>query len=130
LTVEQAMTRDYSTVPALVTLNQIVQERVLRGGQHSFFVTDALGRPLGLLSLQAITRIPQIKWRFTTAEETMTPMSRLESVDPNTDLLDALQKMEEANLSELPVVQQNQPVGMLIRENVLRYLRLRTQLGV
>jgi predicted transcriptional regulator len=57
-------------------------------------------------------------------------MSRLESVDPNTDLLDALQKMEEANLSELPVVQQNQPVGMLIRENVLRYLRLRTQLGV
>ena len=130
LTVEQAMTRDYSTVPALVTLNQIVQERVLRGGQHSFFVTDVLGRPLGLLSLQAITRVPQIKWRFTTAEETMTPMSRLESVDPSTDLLDAMQKMEESNLSELPVVLQNEPVGMLTRENVLRYLRLRTQLGV
>jgi predicted transcriptional regulator len=46
------------------------------------------------------------------------------------DLLAALQSMEAANVTQAPVLAQDQPVGLLSRDNVLRYLQLRTQLGV
>jgi len=129
-TVAQAMSRDCSEIPALISLNQLVQERVLSNGQHCFFVVDFNGNPRGLLTLQDITRIPQIRWRFTTAEDVMTPLQKLISVDPEMELLTALRKMDEQNLPQMPVMDQFGLVGMLSRENVFRYLNLRTELGL
>jgi Zn-dependent protease len=130
VTVAQAMSRECAEVPGLVTLNQLVQERVLGYGQHCFFVTDFAGQTRGMLTLQDITQVPQARWRYVTAEQAMTPFNRLVQNAPETDLLVALQTMEERNLAQVPVVQYNRPVGLLSRENVLRYLRVRTQLGV
>jgi len=129
-TVAQAMSRDCVEIPTLITLNQVVQERVLSSGQHCFFVVDSDRNPRGLLTLQEITRIPQLRWRYTTAEDVMTPLHKLISVDPDMELLTALQKMDEQNLPQMPVIDQFGPVGMLSRDNVLRYLKLRTELGI
>ena len=129
-TVAQAMSRECAEVPGLVTLNQLVQEHVLSYGQHCFFVTDFAGQTRGMLTLQDITRVPQARWRYITAEQAMTPFNRLVQMTPETDLLFALQTMEERHLAQVPVVESNRPVGLLSRENVLRYLRLRTDLGL
>ena len=93
-------------------------------------IADYFGQVRGTLSLQDITQVPQSKWRFTTAEQIMKPISRQLQVAPNMDLLAALQSMDEANVAEAPVVDREQPVGLLSRDQVLRYLRLRTELGV
>jgi Zn-dependent protease len=130
VTVSQAMSRECAEVPALATLNQLVQERVLVGGQHCFFVTDYTGEVRGMLTLQDITRVPRASWRYTTAEQVMTPFSRLVQVAPETDLLVALKTMEEQNLLQVTVVEHNRPVGVLSKEIVLRYLRLRMDLGM
>ena len=129
-TVAQAMSRDCVEIPSLISLNQLVQERVLSNGQHCFFVVDFNGNPRGLLTLQDITRIPQIRWRFTTAEEVMTPLHKLVSVDPDTELMAAMRKMDEENLPQMPVMDQFGLVGLLSRENILRYLKLRGELGI
>ena len=131
LKVGQAMSQDYSEVPGLMTLNQIVQERVLTSGQHNFFIVDyTTGEPCGMLTLQDITAIPQLKWRLTTAQDVMKPMSRLASVAPDTELLDAMNKMESDHILQMPVINSDRLVGLLSRENVQRYLRLRTELGI
>jgi Zn-dependent protease len=130
LTVAQAMSRDCARVNGLTTLHQLVQERVLTSGQNCFFVVDYLGQTRGVLSLQDITRVPQSKWRFTTAEQVMKPVGRHLQFDLDMDLLAALQSMDEADVAEAPVVDQDQPVGLLSRDQILRYLRLRTELGV
>ena len=130
VTVEQAMSRDCSEIPGLTTINQLVQERVIPNGQRCFFVTDFQGNLLGLLTIEDISRIPQQKWRFVTAEQVMTPFNNLTKVDADSELLVALKTMEEANTSQVPVVQFNRPVGLISRDQVLRYLRLRTELGV
>jgi CBS domain-containing protein len=129
-TVGQAMSRDCATVYGLTPLSQLVQGQVLTNGQHCFFVVDANGQPLGMLTLRDITQIPQTKWRFTTAEQVMKPLYRLLHLDPGMELLSALRKMDSANLSEMPVMYQDRPVGMLSRERVMRYLRLRNELGI
>ncbi len=128
--VAQAMSRDCVEIPTLISLHQLIQERVLSNGQHCFFVIDFNGNPRGLLTLQDITRIPKIRWRFTTAEEVMTPLHKLASVEPDTELLAALLKMDEENLPQMPVMDQFGLVGLLSRENILRYLKLRGELGI
>jgi Zn-dependent protease len=130
VTVAQAMTQDCAYIPGLTTLQQIVQEKVLTHGQHCFYVSDSYGGIRGMLTLQDITRVPQAKWRFTTAEQLMTPFNRLLRIDSSMDLLDALKAMDEAQITQAPVVQDERLVGTLSRERVQQYLHLRTQLGV
>ncbi len=111
-----------------MTLNQIVQERVLSQGQHCFFVTDFSGAKIGVLTLQDITRVPQIQWRYTAAQAVMVPLHRLITVEPDMELLAALKKMDDENLSQVSVADQFGLVGMLSRDNVVRYLKLRSHL--
>ena len=130
VTVADAMSRDCGEVSSLTPIHQIVHERVLTGGQHCFFVRDFDGQIRGMLTLQEITRIPQIQWRFKTAEQVMVPFERTVQIDPDTELLSALQLMESANVSQVSVVQHNRPIGLLSKDQVLRYLQLRTKLGI
>jgi Zn-dependent protease/CBS domain-containing protein len=130
VTVGQAMTRDCSEIASLTTINQLVQERIIPNGQRCFFVMDLHGNINGLLTVDDISRIPQQKWRYVTAEQVMTPFNNLTQVEADSELLTALKNMEEANISQVPVVQFNRPVGVISRDQALRYLRLRTELGL
>ena len=59
----------------------------------------------------------------------MRPFDRVVKVKPATELLTALQMMDRAKVSQLPVVDENQVLGLLSRENIFNYLRLRNELG-
>ena len=60
--------------------------------------------------------------------QAMVPAERLVSVTPDTELLKALQTMDDANLAQMPVLEDGMLVGVLSRENVLHYLRVRADL--
>jgi len=127
--VSQVMERDCPRVPRLLTINQLVEDHILTGGQRCFFVADD-ERLLGMLTLRDITQIPRPKWRFTTTEQAMIPLRNLVSVEPNTQLMSALQTMDNAKINQLPVLIGEELVGMLSREQIVHYLRTRTELGV
>lgn len=129
ITVGQVMGRDFVRVPSLVSLNQLVQDQVLNGGQKTFVVSDD-GHLAGLLTLRDIAQIPQQKWRFTTTEQAMIPFSRIAFVTPRTDLMEALQSLDDANVAQVPVLEEDEIVGMLSREQVVHYLRTRAELGI
>jgi CBS domain-containing protein len=82
------------------------------------------------VTITDIRAVPSNRWADTTAAQIMTPWARLIQVSPNTDLLDALRTMERANVRQVPVVESSRIVGLLSRENVVQYLRLRSELGV
>ncbi|OGO36336.1 MAG: hypothetical protein A2W35_03245 [Chloroflexi bacterium RBG_16_57_11] len=128
--VEQAMNRDLGIVAPLTPLSQVVDQRVLQNGEAAFFVTEYDGRTAGLITLQDITRIPQTQWRYMTVGQVMTPIHRLLQVDAGAELMAALQMMEEKDAHHAAVVRDNDTVGLLSREQVMRYLRLRAELGV
>jgi Zn-dependent protease len=130
VTVAQAMEPNPSRMPALSTLQQIVDERVLSRGESAFFIVDFDGRLLGLLTLQDIAAQPKSVWRYTTGAQVMTPLNRLIQVDANAELLTALRNMDEAEAHHAAVVEQNRAVGVISREQVLRYLQMRANLGM
>jgi Zn-dependent protease len=127
--VSQAMSRDCTQVSALTPISQLVNDQVLAQGRQCFFVGD-LGNPLGYLTLQEITSLPQSKWGFTTAQQIMIPINRQKPVDADAELLSALQRMEKGQLTHVPVLEDNEIVGLISKDQVLRYLRLKSDLGM
>lgn len=55
---------------------------------------------------------------------------RLARVQPNTELFEALQTMDETNVAQAPVMEGDHIVGLLSREQVLHYIRIRSELGM
>jgi Zn-dependent protease/predicted transcriptional regulator len=130
VSVDQVMNRELGIVSPLTPLSQVVEQRVLQNGEAAFFVTEYDGRTAGLITLQDITRIPQVQWRYKTVSQVMTPIQRLLQVEAGVELITALQMMEENGANHAAVVEDSHPVGILSREQVLRYLRMRAELGV
>jgi Zn-dependent protease len=129
--VAQVMSHDFPVVTVTTTLDKIIEQNVLNQGQSTFFVVGVgLSEPKGMLTLADITRVPRQEWPYVTVATIMTPLEQLLKIEPDTDLLDAIQKMDQANVSQAPVVQGRHVAGLLTRHQVLEYLRLRTAVGM
>lgn len=125
----QVMNRECSPVSGGVTLQSLVEERILGQGQRCFLVAED-GRLRGLLTLRDVTAVPRPDWGRITTGEAMVPLLRLSRVQADTPLLAALQMMDDAQVAQLPVVQEEEVIGMLSREQILGYLRTRAELGM
>lgn len=129
LTASQMMTADYITVPPDITVNQLVQEHVLAKGHHLFLVTEG-ERLKGMLTLQNIKSVPQSEWATTPVEKIMVPAERLKAASPDQDGLSVVEQMDENELNQMPVASEGRIIGLVTRDNLLRFLRARTELGI
>lgn len=127
--VAQVMTRDCPLVSSQLPLERLVEEQILGGGQRCFFITEA-GQLSGMLTLNDVTKIPRTEWGQTTTGQVMLPWERMVHVKPETELLAALQIMDDANVNQVPVVEGKEIGGLLSRDQVLHYLRTRAELGI
>lgn len=128
--VSQVMDTSVPSVPSFHNLERVVEENILTGGESVFLVTDSIGSSIrGILTLREITNRPRIEWKNLTAADVMIPCSRLAPLSPQTELLSALRQMDEAGFAQLPVTEGGEVRGVLTRERVLHYLRLRAEVG-
>jgi Zn-dependent protease len=128
-TVSQAMSSHCANVSADVTLQDLVDEHILGSGQHCFLVKRG-DNDVGLMTLQRIKEVPRAEWATTKVGQVMLPLDRSESLDRNTELWTALQKLDRDGVNQLPVTRDQQVIGMLSREDVISFLRTMQQLGV
>lgn len=127
-TVSQAMSTHCATVPADLTLQQLVDEHVLGTGRRCFLVhrgTDTVG----LMTLHRIKEVPRSDWGTTTAAQVMLPLAELKRISPATELQAALQLMDRDGVNQLPVMADSQVTGMLSREDVITFLRTVQEVG-
>jgi Zn-dependent protease/CBS domain-containing protein len=131
VTVEQVMHRDIGQVSPLMPLDRLVAHELLdhNSDARSFIVGDG-EEAQGMISIQNIAQIPQRQWPFTTARQAMVPVEHIKSLSPYTELMDAIREMEMRQVTQVPVMLNHHLVGMLSKEDVTRYLRLRAELGV
>ena len=129
VTVAQVMTPDCRRIERDVPLDRIVREEVLGAGRRCFVVTDA-GRMVGLLTLHEIKGVAAPQRASVTAGDVMTPAEKVTAVGPKADLLTTLETMDDADVAQMPVVEAGELLGMIAREQVLHYVRVRAELGV
>jgi len=126
--VSQAMSTHCATVPADLTLQDLVDEHILGSGQRCFLVNRG-DNTVGLMTLHRIKEVPRLDWATTSTAQVMLPMERLKCIKPDTELWVALQKMDRDGVNQLPVTRDKHVIGMLSREDVITFLRTLQELG-
>jgi len=127
--VRDVMTQQCLTVPKDMQLGRLVEDHVLGAGQRCFFVADEDDLQ-GLITLHNIRAAPRDQRDTLTASQVMTPTNSLFRAHPDEDLLTLIQRMDEADVNQVPVTDNGHLLGVITREHLLRYMRLRSELGI
>jgi Zn-dependent protease/CBS domain-containing protein len=129
VTVEEVMNRNPATVPANISLQKLVDEFLLPHGWRSAFVlrVDQLA---GLITLSDIRTIPREQWAQTLVGFAMIPLEKLHAVSPRQNLNEVLPLMVAQNVNQVPVVDDGRLVGVLSREDIMRFVEIRRSLGL
>ena len=126
--VSQLMTTEYAPVPRGMSVATLVRDYVLPRNLRAVPVVDGGGRFVGLVTIGDLRKVEQDQWPVTPVDSVMTPASDMPSVSPNDDLTVALDRFgPDAPL--VPVIADGALVGLLYRESVGGYVRMRETLG-
>ena len=126
--VSEAMSTHCANIPEDLTLQQVVDEQILGGGQRSFLVNRG-DHTVGLITLHRIKEVPRREWATTSAAQAMLPFEQLKCIDPDAELWSALQMMDRNGVNQMPVIRDHHVIGMLSREDAITFLRTLQEFG-
>jgi Zn-dependent protease len=127
--VEDLMITNFDTVPPGLSIQQLVDDYILRHRDRGFLVIEG-GLVQGIVCLEDVKKMPKERWGNTTIKDIMITKNQLEKVSPGDDAGVVLAKLTAKNIHQIPVVQENRVKGILRRNDILNYLQLHTDLGV
>jgi len=128
-TAQEVMTRDCPSISPELTIDTLVNEHVLTMGRRCFPVTVD-SRVLGVVTLRDIRELPRSQWTTKKVSEIMTPYRNLKSVSPDEDLITVLKVLTEADINQVLVLNNGNIDGIISRDNLLSFIKLRGELGV
>jgi Zn-dependent protease/CBS domain-containing protein len=122
------MSRDCIAVDSRISVQEFVDETLLRTAQRCFMVTEN-GSIAGLVTLHEIRKLERERWPQTELREVMQPLEKVRSITPETPALRALEMMARENVNQLPVISDHHLEGMLSRGSILQVLMARADLA-
>jgi len=128
-TAQEVMTRDCPSISPELTIDTLLNEHVLTMGRRCFPVTID-SRVLGVVTLRDIREVPRFQWTTKKVSEIMTPFGNLKSVSPDEDLTTVLKVLTEADINQVLVLNNGNIDGIISRDNLLAFIKLRGELGV
>ncbi len=118
----------FERVTPQLSIQELVDEYVMPSGQRAFPVEER-GRFIGLICLRDLPKRPRSAWHTTTVAEIMTPADKLATLAPEQDAAAALDLFGKHDVNQLPVVKGGQVLGLVRREDILKWLSLHTGLS-
>jgi len=105
-------------VRADASVADAIEEVVLRRGTRAFFVQDS-ERPIGMVTLHELKRVPVEEREGTPVREIMLAASELVTIPYEDSLWRAFELMNGSRVNQLPVERDGRLVGVLTRERLL-----------
>ena len=121
------MTRDCAKVDGNLTVQQFVDEVLLRSGDRCFLVLED-DHMAGLVTPHEVRTLERERWPVTRVQQIMKPVGQVHAVLPDTPIMDVLEIMAKEDLNQVPVVRNQRLEGILTRTNILQLLKSRTEL--
>ncbi|MGW9026129.1 site-2 protease family protein [Streptomyces sp. NPDC055722] len=118
--VRDAMTREPLTVPATLTVADLLADPLYRYRHSAFPVRDVDGAPVGLVTLDSARQVPLEKSGTVTVGEVMVPLSRTTVAGPDDSLADLLPRMESGAEHRVLVMDEGRLVGILSLSDISR----------
>jgi Zn-dependent protease/predicted transcriptional regulator len=129
VTVDAVMNVNPVTIPANISLQKLVHELLLPRGHRSAFVTEG-DQLVGLVTLSDIRHCPHAQWEQTPVSDVMTSLEKLHAISPYQSLSEVLSLMVAQDVNQLPVIQGTHLIGVLRRDDIMRFLEVRRSLGL
>jgi CBS domain-containing protein len=83
-----------------------------------------------MVTLQQIKKVPRTRWAITSVQDIMTSASKLKVAHADQDVLSILQEMSGEYANHIPVIEAGKVIGVINREDLIRLLRTRADLGM
>lgn len=125
VSVRELMRRDPTPVAAEATVDSLVNN-LMKGTDENTFPVVENGRLLGLIRLEDILNIPPNQRQYTAVHQAMTPIEEFPPLSPTEGANEALQKLQERQVGQLPVMDNGHLTGLLRRRDILRWLQLQS----
>jgi len=126
--VRRMMRSDPVTVPSRISIQELVDDHMMRNGDHSYAVVDN-GKLVGMVTLQDVRSVPRGNWNARTVDQIMTSAGELSSASPDEDASEALMTLARRDVRQLPVLEGGKLVGVLARRDIVRWLQLNSELS-
>ena len=120
--VEPLMNVTFASADPRATIASVVRDLMLPRNVRAVPVV-AGGDFLGLVTTEDVRKVEHDRWATTPVEQAMTPVAQLAKLAPEDDLMKALERFGDTSV--LPVVRDGRLVGLLDREGVVSYIRMR-----
>jgi CBS domain-containing protein len=128
VTVRDIMTKNVSTVPPDMTVEQLVSDYFLVH-RHGGYPVVQDGNILGLVTLQSVRAIPKEMRSSTRVDQAMMHGEPMIAVKSTLSALDAMHRMVRERVGRLLVVEDGQLVGIVTRGDLMRTIQTRQELG-
>lgn len=125
--VSRFMCPDPTTVSADLLLSVLVEDFFYRDF-HSFYPVIGDGGLVGSVSLKQVKNVPRERWAASTVGDLAEPPSESNTIDADTDAVEALSSMQKTGVSRLMVMEGGRLVGIITLKDLLRFLALRIEL--
>ena len=116
-----AMTPDPYTVPADISLERFVEEHVFQGRHHAYPVVVE-GRPVGIITLERLKRIPREEWGHRPVGDAMAPTQEAMLVEPEQGMDEVLDRLGQSDTGRLLVTRGTDLLGIITRSDLARWL--------
>ncbi|MFC1974603.1 CBS domain-containing protein [Chloroflexota bacterium] len=129
VTAQDIMSKECPLVTEQFSIGQLVRDCILVTGQDYFIVAggDILQ---GIVTMRNIKRIPKRRWRSTRIGDIMTPASKIETAYPQQPAASLLDQMDESRINRMPVLEKDKVIGVVARDSLIRFVRIRAELGI
>jgi CBS domain-containing protein len=127
--VEDLMTEDAVSISAEISLSDAVQDYFYRHRHGGYPVVDG-EKLVGIVTLEDIRDVPKEKRDTTTVEGVMTPKEEFVYARPDEPAVEALIKLSKHDVGRLPVMEGEKLIGILTRSDLMKAIRVRTELEV
>jgi Zn-dependent protease/predicted transcriptional regulator len=108
------------------SVSQLVHDHIMGTDDHAFPVLDN-GRLLGIVTLDDVRKVSHDAWDTVTVREIMTPADQLTVVTADEDAAEALNKLTQRDVGQMPVLRNGQLVGLLRRQDLVKWLQLHAE---
>jgi Zn-dependent protease/predicted transcriptional regulator len=121
------MTSEMPTVGRDLSLDEYSREVSRTGRRAHLVVSD--GKLAGLMRVEALQAVPREDWPSTSVQAVMIPREKLAWAAPDEPVLSVLERMRSGNVDQLAVITEDNVVGLVTRDSILRVVQARTELG-
>lgn len=127
ITAGDVMTQECLRVPGSMSVAEYVERYLLKTGARCSMVTWG-DQFRGLVTLHEVKGVPREEWDTTSLQAIMIPEQSLSEVDPETPIDVVLQRMNEENVNQMPVVKDGKLLGIIGRDRLLALLQAHIEL--